>query len=78
VLNISVVGDKTTAVSGTHYTVPATVTIPANTSYGILPVTVLNPGATSGSVDLVLQIDGNETVKPSENFKKLGIRIAQN
>jgi hypothetical protein len=78
VLNISVVGDKTTAVSGTHYTIPATVTIPANTSFGIFPVTVLNPGATSGSVDLVLQIDGNETVKASENFKNLGIRIAQN
>jgi Domain of unknown function (DUF4843) len=78
VLNVSVVADKTTAISGTHYTVPATVTIPANSSFGEVTVTVLNPGATSGSVDLVLQIDGNETVKPNENFKKLGIRIAQN
>lgn len=78
VLNISVVSDKTTAISGTHFNIPATVTIPANSSYGEFTVTVLNPGATTGSVDLVLQIDGNETVKPSENFKKLGIRIAQN
>ncbi len=77
-VSISVVTDKTTAIAGTHYTVPTTVVIPANSSFAEIPVTVLNPGPTSGSVDLVLQIDGNETVKPSENFKRLGIRIPQN
>lgn len=78
VLNISVVTGNTTAISGTHYTLPATVTIPANSSFAEVPVTVLNPGPSTGSVDLVLQIDGNDVVKPSENFKQLGIRIAQN
>lgn len=78
VLNVSVVTDGTTAVAGTHYTVPTTVTIPANSSFGEVTVTVLNPGASSGSRDLILQIDGNDTVKPNENFKRLGIRIAQN
>jgi|LNFM01.1.fsa_nt_gb hypothetical protein len=77
-LSVSVVADKSTAIAGTHYTIPTTVVIPANSSFGLLPVTVLNPGATTGSVDLVVQIDGNETVKPNENFKRLGIRIAQN
>lgn len=77
-LSVSVVTGNTTAVAGTHYTIPASVTIPANSSFGELTVTVLNPGPGTGSVDLVVQIDGNEAVKPSENFKRLGIRIAQN
>jgi len=77
-LNVSVVAGSTTAIAGTHYSIPTTIVIPANSSFGLLPVTVINPGATSGSVDLVVQIDGNETVKPSENFKRLGIRIPQN
>jgi hypothetical protein len=79
VLNISVVTDKTTAIAGTHYTIPAKVTIPAKSSYGTLTVTVVNPGVSSLTpVDLVVQIDGNDQVKPSENYKRLGIRIAQN
>ncbi len=79
VLNISVVTDKTTAVAGTHYIIPTTVTIPAKSSYGTLTVTVVNPGVSSLTpVDLVVQIDGNDQVKPSENYKRLGIRIAQN
>ena len=79
VLNVSVVTDKTTAIASTHYTIPATVTIPAKSSYGTLTVTVVNTGVSSLTpVDLVLQIDGNDQVKPSENYKRLGIRIAQN
>lgn len=78
VLNVSVVTSATTAVAGTHFNLPATVTIPANTSFGLLPITVVNPGPGTGSVDLVLQIDGNETVLPSENFKTLGVRIPLN
>lgn len=78
VLNVSVVAAETTAVQGTHFNLPTTVTIPANTSFGLLPVTVVNPGPGVGTVDLVLQIDGNDTVKPSENFKKLGVRIPLN
>lgn len=78
VLNISVVNGATTAVAGTHYNIPATVTVPANSSFALLPVTIVNPVTGIGSVDLVVQIDGNETVKPSENFKRLGIRIPLN
>ncbi len=75
---VSVVSTGTTAVAGTHYTLPASVTIPANSSFGILTVTVLNPGATSGTRDLIIQIDGGTDVKPSENYKTIGLRIAQN
>ncbi len=77
-ISVSVVAEKSTAISGTHFTIPSTITIPANSSFGILTVAVINPGATSGSVDLVVQLDGNSTIKPSENYKQIGIRIAQN
>lgn len=78
VLNVSVVSDATTAIAGTHYTMPTTVTIPANTSFAQLPITIVNPVTGTGTVDLVVQIDGNEIIKPSENFKRLGIRIPLN
>jgi len=78
VLNVSVVSASSTAVPGTHFTVPATVTIPANTSFGQFPVTIINNGPATGSVDVVFQIEGNETVKPNENFKRVGVRIPLN
>jgi hypothetical protein len=75
---VSVVADETTAQSGVHYTVPATVSVPANSSFGTINVTILNPGATAGSVVLVLEVAGNNDVAVSENFKRAGISIAQN
>jgi hypothetical protein len=75
---VSVVADETTAQSGVHYTVPATVSVPANSSFGTINVTILNPGATTGSVVLVLEVAGNNDVAVSENFKRAGISIAQN
>ena len=88
-INISVVTDpildpvsglpvETLATANTHYTVPATITIDANSSVAQIPVTIINPGATSGSVVLVLRLDGNGTILPSENYKVIAIRIAQN
>lgn len=78
ILAISVASDLTTAIAGVHYTVPSSVTIPANESFGLLPITIINPVVGSGNVVLVLQIDGNETVLPSENFRRLGVRIPLN
>lgn len=66
------------AVSGTHYTVTGTVTIPANSSFGEVTVTIVNPGVSSATpVGLVLELTGNETVKPSANYRFLGIQISQ-
>lgn len=66
------------AASGTHYTITGTITIPANSSFGEATVTVVNPGVSSATpVGLVLELVGNETVKPSENYKFLGIQISQ-
>ncbi|MER3498071.1 MAG: DUF4843 domain-containing protein [Chitinophagaceae bacterium] len=74
----SVVTSETTAVAGTHYTTPGTLVIPANSSFGELVVNVLNPGVSSSTpVILVLQLEGNDQIKPSENYKRLGISISQ-
>lgn len=77
-LALSVVPEETTAVSGVHYTIPAEVTIPANSSVAQVPVTILNPGPSATPVVLVLQLDGNGTITPSENYKRVGMSIAQN
>jgi hypothetical protein len=77
-LSLSVVAEETTAVSGVHYTIPSEVTIPANSSVAEVPVTILNPGPSATPVVLVLQLDGNGTISPSENYKRVGLSIAQN
>ena len=66
------------ATIGTHYTITGTITIPANSSYGEAVVTVLNTGISSAtSVGVVLELVGNGTVKPRENYKFLGLQISQ-
>jgi hypothetical protein len=88
-LTVSVVNDpildpvtqlpvETLATVNTHYTVPATITLDANSSVAQLPVTIVDPGATTGSVVLVLRLDGNSKITPSQNYKTIAIRIAQN
>lgn len=66
-----------TAVSGVHYTTGNTFTIPANSSFGEITIQVLNPGATTGSKDLVLELVGNSEIKPSVNYNKIALRITQ-
>jgi len=74
----TVVAGETTAVAGTHYTTSGNVVIPANSSFGWLAVTILQPAASATPVDLVLELQGAGNIKPSQNYKRLGIRIAQN
>ncbi len=67
------------AVSGTHYTTGNTFTIPANSSFGEITINILNPGASSSSPrEVHIELIGSDNIKPSENYKKVGIRIAQN
>ena len=74
----SVVTAQTTAVSGTHYTTGNTVVIPANTSFGEITVTVVNPGVSSPTArKLVLELTGASDLKVSENVKAIGINISQ-
>lgn len=68
----------TTAVEGTHFTIASkTIVVPANSSFGDITINVLNAGASTTTRDIVLELtDGN--LKASANYKKIGIRIAQN
>jgi hypothetical protein len=72
-----VVPEGTTAVAGTDYNVSGTLTIPANSSFGTLSVAVVNTGAIGGSVDLLLELEGNATIQPSENYKRVQLRITR-
>ncbi|MEN9684717.1 MAG: hypothetical protein RLZZ28_503 [Bacteroidota bacterium] len=75
----AVSASESTAIAGTHYTAPSGKgIIPANSSFGFVTITILNPGAGTGSVDLVLQLTDNTAFQASVNYAKLGLRIAQN
>jgi hypothetical protein len=78
-INYSVVAASTTAVSGTHFTIPGTLTIPANSSFGEAVINVLNPGVSSTTpVNLVLEVTGNSTIKAATELNKIGLVISQN
>lgn len=67
------------AVSGTHFTTGNTVTIPANTSFGEITISIINTGVSSTTPrEVHLELMGTIDVNPSENYKKIAIRIAQN
>jgi hypothetical protein len=72
-----VVPEGTTAASGTDYNVSGSLTIPANSSFGTLSVAIVNTGAIGGSVDLLLELEGNATIVPSENYKRVQLRITR-
>lgn len=67
-----------TAVAGVHYApLTGTGVIPKNSSFGYITITPLNPGPTSGSVVLVIELlSSNVPVSP--NYNKVGLSIAQN
>jgi len=74
-----VVASESTAVAGTHYTaITGKGTIPANSSFGTVTITVLDPGVSSTTArDLVLQLVDNSSIKASVNYAKVGLRISQ-
>lgn len=74
-----VVAGESTAVPGTHFTaITGKGTIPANSSFGTVTITILNPGVSSTTArDLVLQLVDNSSIKASLNYAKVGLRISQ-
>jgi hypothetical protein len=72
-----VLADETTAIEGTHYNISGQAVIPANSSFADVQIQILDNGAGSGSVDLVLELVGNAAVKASERYKRVGVRISQ-
>lgn len=75
-----VLGAGSTAVVGKHYAaLPASIRIPAKSSFGELSIEILNPGTSSATpVDLNLTLSsGSNNIKVSENYKTIGLRISQ-
>ncbi|MEO6071215.1 MAG: DUF4843 domain-containing protein [Chitinophagaceae bacterium] len=73
-----VVDPTSTALSGTHFSaLPGKVIIPANSSYGFIVIPILNPGATSGTKDLIITLTGGTNIVVNENYKTVGLRISQ-
>ncbi|MCH7399676.1 DUF4843 domain-containing protein [Belliella sp. DSM 107340] len=72
-----VVSEGTTAVAGTDYNVSGSLVIPANTSIANLTIDIINTGAIGGSVDLLLELEGNSEISPSENYKRVQVRITR-
>jgi hypothetical protein len=68
------------AVEGVHYNLNGgKFTFKADTSFSVVRFNVLNPGPSAGrSALLVLKLDGNSNIKPSENYRRVGYRISLN
>ncbi|MCU0353248.1 MAG: hypothetical protein MUD08_05835 [Cytophagales bacterium] len=65
------------AVEGTHFNLNGgTVTMRADTSFAEYQLNILNttPRRDTSAI-LVLRLDGNERIRPSENYRRLGFRI---
>lgn len=76
-LAFRVVSDESTAVEGTHYSLLEgnIATLPANSSFANVKINVLDFPPSTGTVQLILELTGNERVKTSERYKRIGIRI---
>lgn len=71
-------GTNQHAVSGTHYSTTGTCTIPANSSFAEVVITIINPGVSSSvQREVHLELTGNTSLKPSQNYKNVAIRISQ-
>src|SRR5690606_33093018 len=72
-----IVPEETTAVEGVHYNRPnnGNFVIPANSTTGYLPLEILDFPAESGTHTLVVELIGNDQIKVSENYKRLGVSI---
>ena len=72
------VDPTSTAVAGTHFaTLPGKVTIPANSSFGFIDIRILDPGASTGSKDLIITLTGGANVSGNQNYTTVGLRISQ-
>lgn len=69
---------ESTGAPGTHFQpVSGTGTIPANSSFGFVDFVILNPGPGTGTATAVLELTDNGIFKPSPNYAKIGLSIAQ-
>jgi hypothetical protein len=71
------------AVEGTNFRLGnnGNVVIPANNSFGSAGIEILNvtpATAPATSVVFVIRLEGNDEIKPSENYKRLAYRVSLN
>lgn len=70
------------AEEGVHYTLSgSSITFPsAQSTVGFTGLTILPgfPAQTGKTALLIIKLDGNERLKPAENYRRLGIRINLN
>jgi hypothetical protein len=74
----AIIIDAQPAVQGTHFTTSGTMTIPANSSFGIVEVQILNPGEALETEKLiVLELQGSEgaNLPANPNYRRIGILI---
>ncbi|MCS7018144.1 MAG: hypothetical protein RMJ87_03335 [Cytophagales bacterium] len=77
-IRVSVEGQATTAREGVHYRLinGGVVTIPANNSFGNFQFEVLPASIAAGqNITLVFVLEGNQQIKPSNNYARIGFRI---
>ena len=66
------VAPESTAVPAKHYDLTTnTFVLPANSSFATIEFDILDAGIPSGeTVELTLVLEGNERIRPSENYKR--------
>lgn len=72
----------TDAIPGTHYNLlnvmPGKIIIPADSSFGILDIQILDPGANAGQARFIgIQLDSTGTILPMPNYNRIGLVIDQ-
>jgi hypothetical protein len=69
---------ESTGVEGTHFSVASkSGVIKANESFAFVDVAILNPGQSTGSRTVVLELLGSNDLKPAVNYAKVGLSINQ-
>lgn len=76
-LSVTIVGESTTAVEGTHFSLPSTsVTIEANSSTAPFTINYTGSNVTSGPVVLVLELQGTDEVRAAPNLRRHTLTIS--
>ncbi len=74
-LNVEIVPELTTGISGTNYTIAGTLTIPANQSVIPLSINILPDASLTTAVDVAVRLVGNDDVDVNPNFNTVIFRI---
>lgn len=74
IINYQIVEDETTAVEGRDYNIESIGKLLLKASSSIATMKISPTSTGIGETLLVLKLEGNNMIKPSENYKKIAIR----